>query len=106
MARFIATPEKIEEINRLYYEIGVKAEVARRIGCSPSTVSRYIDPNFVPSEERPEIELETEIQPSDPFNLIRDLCAADDPVQEFCNSCILSESEWAQLKEIQKLYAV
>ena len=42
MARFIATPEKIEEINRLYYECGVKAQVARQIGCSASTVAKYI----------------------------------------------------------------
>lgn len=106
MARRRITEEQIKEINRLFYEIGIKAEVARRVGVSASSVAKYIDPNYVPSEERPEIELETEIQPSDSFNLMRDLSAADDMVQAFCDACILTEEEWYQLQDIQSKYAV
>lgn len=34
--------EKIEEILRLYQEIGVYSKVAKQVGCSPATVSRYV----------------------------------------------------------------
>lgn len=106
MARFVATAEKIEEINRLYYEIGVKAEVARRVGCSASTVSKYIDPEWKPTEERPEIQLPDSVKPTGPNDMIIMMSCADDPVQAFCDCCIMSPEEWEQLQEIQKLYAI
>lgn len=34
--------EKIDEILRLYREIGVYSKVAKQVGCSPATVSRYV----------------------------------------------------------------
>lgn len=46
------TPEMIEEINELYLELGVKAQVARKIGLSASTVSKYIIPNYVAKADR------------------------------------------------------
>lgn len=33
--------EKIAEIQRLYAEIGVYSQVAKQVGCSPSTVKKY-----------------------------------------------------------------
>jgi hypothetical protein len=33
--------EKINEIIRLYKEIGVYSQVAKQIGCSPATVKKY-----------------------------------------------------------------
>ena len=33
--------DKIEEIQRLYSEIGVYSQVAKQVGCSPSTVKKY-----------------------------------------------------------------
>ena len=35
------TPEMIEEINELYVELGVKAQVARKIGVSPVILTTY-----------------------------------------------------------------
>ena len=39
MARL--TDEKIAEIQRLYTEIGIYSQVAKQVGCSPSTVKKY-----------------------------------------------------------------
>lgn len=39
MARL--TEEKILEIQRLYKEIGIYSQVAKQVGCSPSTVKKY-----------------------------------------------------------------
>ena len=33
--------EKIAEIQRLYAEIGIYSQVAKQVGCSPSTVKKY-----------------------------------------------------------------
>ena len=38
MARL--TEEKINEIRRLYSEIGIYSQVAKQVGCSPSTVKK------------------------------------------------------------------
>lgn len=35
-------------INQIYLEVGTYAETARRTGFSPSTVKKYIIPNFMP----------------------------------------------------------
>lgn len=39
MARL--SDEKIAEIRRLYAEIGIYSQVAKTVGCSPSTVKKY-----------------------------------------------------------------
>ena len=33
--------EKIAEIQRLYSEIGIYSQVAKQVGCNPSTVKKY-----------------------------------------------------------------
>ena len=50
MARTISEETKIE-INELYLKIGTYSGVAKVIGCAPSTVKKYIIPNFVPQEK-------------------------------------------------------
>ena len=47
------TSEQIIEINELYKEIGVYAEVARRVGLSASTVRKYVKPDYTPTAELP-----------------------------------------------------
>lgn len=42
------THEDIVKMNELYLEIKTYAGVARVVGFSPTTVKKYIDPNFVP----------------------------------------------------------
>lgn len=60
MARTIITSEKIKEINERFHICGVKAQVAREMGISASTVAKYIVDGYVPEDEieREEIDLE------------------------------------------------
>lgn len=105
MARFVATPEAIEEINRLYYECGVKAEVARRIGCSPSTVSRYIvkgwQPASVVAEGIEEILERKDVEPKGMGDFINVIAAAENPLKAFCDYCKLSNEEWEEMRALQ-----
>ena len=49
MAR--TSPETIEKINELYFILGVKSQVAKQLGISPATVSKYINPNYQPKAQ-------------------------------------------------------
>ena len=44
--------EMIEQINELYLEIGVKSRVAKQLGISPSSVSKYIIEGYVRKADR------------------------------------------------------
>ena len=46
------TPADITRFNELYYQYKNKAKIARETGFSASTVSKYIDPNWKPIEEK------------------------------------------------------
>ena len=41
------TPEEIIQMNELYLEYRTYSAVAREVGRAPSTVKRYIDPNYI-----------------------------------------------------------
>jgi hypothetical protein len=47
------TSEQIIEINELYKEIGVYAEVARRVGLSASTVRKYVKSDYISAADLP-----------------------------------------------------
>ena len=47
MANRITEEQKLE-INKLYYEIGVKSRVAKIMGISAASVSKYIIPGWKP----------------------------------------------------------
>lgn len=52
MARVKITDEVIEQINELYCEIGIKSQVAKALGISASTVSKYIIEGYIPKADR------------------------------------------------------
>ena len=52
MARTKITDEIKEQINELYCELGVKSHVAKALGISASTVSKYIVPNYICKADR------------------------------------------------------
>ena len=88
MAIRITEDQKIQ-MNILYQELKTYAAVARKIGCSPSTVKRYIISNFVnPKEVEKNIIQVTELPPLDSgiFN------------QPFGDLCILSTAEKDEVK--------
>lgn len=104
MARFVATDEKIEEINKLYYEIGVKKKVAEMVGCSPATVSKYIIPGWKPVSELPEIDIKIS-KPEGPQELILAMsCHPVSAAAAFCEACKLTDEEWIGMKNVQSEY--
>lgn len=46
------TQKQILEMNELYFKQRNYSAVARAVGVSPSTVKKYIDPNYIPAEAR------------------------------------------------------
>lgn len=40
------------QINELYAEIGVKSRVAKMLGISPASVTKYLIPNYIPIAKR------------------------------------------------------
>ena len=42
--------DEIIRMNELYLEYKTYAAVAREVGRAPSTVKRYIDPNYIPQK--------------------------------------------------------
>ena len=44
------TPDEIEKMNELYLIYGTYSAVAREVGRAPTTVKRYIDPNYTAKE--------------------------------------------------------
>ena len=54
MARTVVTDELIVKMNELYLSLGTYAGVSRALGGSPSptTVKKYIIPNYVPQAQK------------------------------------------------------
>lgn len=94
------TPEIAEQINDLYLEIGVKKRVAEIIGCSPSTVSKYIIPNYVSKKERKTYTFEGYV--GDSKWLIDIFKTFDDSGARLCELCMLGKNEWEEMRELQK----
>ena len=88
------TQEQILEMNKLYLEHKTYAAVARIVGCAPSTVKKYIIPDFVPEEER-EIKRFTHEQ----LPKFTGDCFIG--VEDFGSLCVLFGDE---LQEIQELW--
>ena len=99
MANRITEEQKLE-INKLYYEIGVKSRVAKIMGISASSVSKYIIPGWKPEEERSVQKFEGEVP--GPKAFIEGFLAAGNKQDYFWNARLLSEEEWTELEVMQK----
>lgn len=88
------TDEDIEQINKLYYEIRVKSQVAKILGRSAATISKYIIPGYVPKSQRVEAPPFDESKITGPTHY--------NSWDEFFQSCILTDEEWEEMREIQK----
>lgn len=67
MANRITEEMKIQ-INELYYRLGVKAQVARELGISPASVTRYLIPDYVPMASRQVVKCD--VTPTVPIDFI------------------------------------
>lgn len=91
MARKI-TDEQIIQINEEYLLDPVKSHVAKKIGVSASTVSKYLIEGYV-SQKQKVIQKTNHSLPS-----VNDINLGND----WGKICKLSEDEWKELKELQK----
>ena len=92
MATRITEDQKIQ-MNILYKEFRTYAAVARAMKVSPSTVKRYIIPDFVEPEE---IEIkQVQIKELPPIDLNKFK-------QPLGNLCLLTEEEKNEVKELWK----
>lgn len=94
MARI--TEEMKVQINELYYRLGVKAQVARELGISPASVTRYLIPNYVPAADRQVIECNA--TPTIPIDFINALAEGGD----FVELTKLTAAEQTEMEELRK----
>lgn len=94
MARI--TEEMKVQINELYYRLGVKAQVARELGISPASVTRYLIPNYVPAAARQIIECNA--TPTIPIDFINALAEGGD----FAELTKLTAAEQTEMEELRK----
>lgn len=96
MAAKITDEQKIQ-INELYLECKVKAQVARIMGISASSVSKYIIPNYISQKDRIVEKFEGR-----PTGFSNDILAIEDK-RDFCAALIqLSKEEKEDLTKLQK----
>lgn len=96
MSRTIITQEMVKEINELYLQIGTYAGVARKIGIAPTTVKKYVVPNYT---------AESTIQKKvfDKNKLPKDIDFSPFANKEdWGDLCVLSEQEKEEIKELWK----
>ena len=98
MAKRIDEETKLR-INELYYEIGVKSQVAKILSISPASVSRYIIEGWTPPSERNIVHFEGTPNPS---TFISTLLTAKNPQHQLWAARLLTEEEWIELIELQK----
>lgn len=92
MARVKITNEVIAEINELYLEIKTYAGVARKVGVAPSTVKKYIIPNYVPAKDIKIKRFTGEIPELDESMF--------KGVSNWGDLCVLTEEEKEEMKEL------
>ena len=61
--------EKIAEIQKLYAEIGIYSQVAKKVGCSPATVKKYCNDVAAVTVEKEIVKFNGTIPKLDEINL-------------------------------------
>lgn len=89
------TPDIIREINERYYKCHNKSQVAREVGCSAGTVSKYIDPNYTPFDSSKEIHFTLEMLPPADYSRFVGL-------DNFGAVCTMSAEEKYEIEELWK----
>ena len=93
MAHKVTKEDQIR-MNELYLKYKTYAEVARQTGFSPSTVKKYIIPNFIP-ESQIEIKKFTGVLPNNFIQLPKSL-------KEWAHLLELTEEEKLGIEEVRK----
>ena len=87
--------EDIQRINELYYKYKTYVEVARQTGFAPSTVKKYVDPNWQPLNENEVVKFTKDDLPDFTTDIFRG-------VKNFGDLCVLSEEERKEIEELWK----
>lgn len=98
MARKVTTDD-IKQFNELYYKYKSYAEVARQTGWSASTVSKYIDKNYIPAAE-------SDIKRFDKASMPTFSTIVFETVGNLGELCVLSDEEKEEIKELWKELAI
>jgi hypothetical protein len=96
MATKITEEQKLQ-MNILYKKYGTYAAVAREIGCAPTTVKRYIIPNFeVPQTDNLE-KFDSSMLPEFDVTAFENID---------WNNCVIFGDEFEEIKELWKEIAI
>ena len=82
--------EDIIQMNELYQKLGSYAAVAREVGFSASTVSKYVDKNYKKVDEAKIIRYQGDL----PEFVVEEVCA----YENLGDFCILDDEEEAELQ--------
>ena len=93
MANRITDEDKIQ-INELYLQYKTYAEVARRTGFAPSTVKKYVIPNYISVNNLEIKKFEKEIP--------NDFPPLPKSIEEWTTLLTLSKEEWKDIEELRK----
>lgn len=98
--------ETIIRINEVYLECGVKSRTAQIVGVSPSTVTKYLIPDYKSRREVNEAPVIFEGTCAGVDNFIEKIkeAAQNDmtTMEAFCEFCKMTQDEWDEMEEIQK----
>lgn len=91
------TQEQIIELNELYLKIGTYTGVSRAMGGSPSptTVKKYIIPNYQPAQNKPKKTFSRDELP--PFE---DVLKMFRGLENYGDLCVLSQKEEIEIEEL------
>jgi len=87
------THSDIQKINRLYLQLKTYAAVSRATGFAPTTVKKYIIPNFVEVDESSTKKFEGPLPEFNPSIFRKD---------DWGDLCVLSEEEIEEIKDLWK----
>ena len=89
------TQDDIKKINELYLQLKTYAAVSRATGFAPSTVKKYVIPNYQKVEEKNIVRFTGPLPDFDDYKKV----FYKKDWRELCN---LSEEEYAEIKELWK----
>lgn len=87
------SPQKIEEINEVYAQCGVKTKTAKIVGVSVASVSKYLIEGYIPKAARVVYEFTKEPKP------ITDLKSFLDNLNSITK---LTNEEWEDMQKLQR----
>ena len=93
MARTVVTQDMIKQINELYLKIKTYSGVAREVGIAPTTVKKYIIPNYQSEENIKKIIFKKEDIPELSFEKFKNL-------EDWGSLCNLTDEEKEEIKEL------